>query len=165
MPVQITKHEKNLIILDIDGCVIDSDGRLHHLIESNDRAAYDAAHPTDFTIPAGAFVYKMFQDMHANSPTHTVLFVTGRRECAREYTLAQLNAAIGADHPVESYQLLMRPLDAGFEVHDIILKPKAIEDAGYSLDRILLVVEDRNTTVSMWRERGITCWQSQIGDF
>lgn len=147
--------------MDIDGCLVDSDGRLPHLIHDNNRDAYDAAHPTDFTIPAGHLIYSL---LHGHEGL-TVLFVTGRRECAREYTLAQLNHAIGHRIPVENWQLLMRPLDADFNEHDTVLKPKVIEAAGYSLDRILLVIEDRDSTVAMWRERGITCYQSQLGAF
>jgi hypothetical protein len=164
-PVQITQHKKDLIILDIDGCLVDSDGRLPKLIHDKDRAAYDAAHHTDFTIPAGHLIYMLLQNLHAVDTGRCVLYVTGRRECAREYTLAQLNHVLGKEKPVESWQLLMRPLDAAFDMHDTVLKPQVIEAAGYSLDRILLVIEDRNSTVAMWRERGITCYQSQIGDF
>jgi hypothetical protein len=66
--------------------------------------------------------------------------------------------------PVDQTRLLMRPLDSDTE-HDTTLKPRLIEQAGYSLDRILLVIEDRDSTVAMWRERGITCWQTQPGNF
>lgn len=159
-PVQITQHTKKLIILDIDGCAIDSDERLPHLIHHNDRPAYDAAHATDKTYPAGHFMYNLLV-------THddcTVLFVTGRRECAREYTLAQLNHALGSNVEIKDWQLLMRPLGCD-DVHDTVLKPRMIEDAGYKLEDILLVIEDRDSTVAMWRERGITCWQTQLGSF
>lgn len=164
MPIQITQHQKNLIILDIDGCVVDSEARLPLLfvdgVVSPDRKVYDDAHPTDKTIPAGQHVYKL---LNAFSEC-TVLFVTGRSEVTREYTMAQLNHALGEHPAVEERHLLMRPLGCENE-HDTVLKPRLIEEAGYSLDQILLVIEDRDSTVAMWRERGITCWQSQPGAF
>jgi len=152
MSIHITEHGRDLVILDIDGCLLDSDSRLPHLL-AGDRETYDSLHPTDRTWPAGHAVYRMFQ----RHPDVTVLFVTARQENARHYTMEQLNRALGSSSPVMPWQLLMRP--TGCSDPDIILKPRLIEEAGWSLERILVVVEDSDATVAMWRSKGIECWQ------
>jgi len=162
MNIQITPNKKNLIVLDIDGCVIDSEDRLPHFL-NGDRKTYDELYHTDKTIPAGYLVYSMFLDMIRENPALICLFVTGRSELCREYTLKQLSDLFGSS-TVDKSMLLMRPLGAEKE-HDTVLKPRLVEEAGYSLDQILLVVEDRDSTVAMWRERGVTCWQTQPGSF
>jgi hypothetical protein len=159
--VQITQTQKNLIILDIDGCLVDSEERLPHFL-NGDRETYDNLYHTDKTIPAGHVVYGMFLDMVRDTQSLEYLFVTGRSELCREYTTLQLQELFGFQ--IDQSKLLMRPLDSEKE-HDTVLKPRLIEEAGYSLDRILLVIEDRDSTVAMWRERGITCWQTQPGPF
>ncbi len=156
MPIKISQTDKSLVILDIDGCVVDSDHRLPHLL-AGDRETYNKLHPQDTAMHAGRYIYTLLKSFgHCD-----ILFVTGRREDAREFTLAQLNAVLGSE--VEDWQLLMRPI--GDERHDTELKPWLIEEAGWSLDKILMVIEDRDSTVAMWRERGITCWQTQPGSF
>lgn len=161
MNIQITKHRKNLIVLDLDGCVIDSDGRLPHFL-NGDRATYDSLYHTDKTIPCGHIVYSLFLDMMFDNPQMKCIFVTGRSERTREYTTAQLEDIFG--FKIDPAILIMRPLGCE-EEHDTTLKPRLIEEAGYSLDQILLVIEDRDSTVAMWRERGISCWQPRPGPF
>ena len=158
MNIQITEHNKDVVVFDIDGCIVNSDERLPHFL-NGDRETYDKLHPTDKSMPAGHAVY---QTLMSSMPHVHFLFVTGRRETCRNYTEAQLIQMFGPC--VTASQLLMRPVGCDAE-HDTTLKPRLIEEAGYSLDRILLVIEDRDSTVAMWRERGITCWQTQSGPF
>lgn len=162
--IQIPQTSRNLIILDIDGCIIDSDERLQYFLKG-DRETYDKLYAIDKAIVPGYIMYAMIFDIaHAeeNAGKIDYLFVTGRSERCREYTTAQLTDLFG--FPFDQTRLLMRPLDSDKE-HDTTLKPRLIEQAGYSLDQILLVIEDRDSTVAMWRERGITCWQTQPGNF
>lgn len=159
-PVRKTLYNfnQNLIILDIDGCLVDSEHRLPHLFK-NDLDAYHAAHREDTPIPQGVFLYRAL----VAHPTFHCLFVTGRMESARQYTLDQINWLLEPKQPVE---LLMRPDGmTSKQMHDTELKPWLIEQAGYSLDQIFMVFEDRNCIVDMWRKRGITCYQTQNGDF
>jgi hypothetical protein len=156
MALQINQTDKNLIILDIDGCLVNSEHRLQHLLDG-DRETYNRLHPQDTAIPAGRYIYTLLKSFgHCD-----LLFVTGRQEDAREFTLAQLSAALGSE--VEDWQLLMRPV--GDDRHDTILKPWLIEEAGWSLDKILMAIDDRDSIVQMWRDRGVTCWQTQPGSF
>lgn len=152
MSIQVTQHSKNVVIFDIDGCLVDSFDRLPHLIEG-DRAKYDELHPTDRTIPAGAVVYGLL----LTHPHLDCVFITSRRECAREYTEKQLMAALGPG--VMSCKLLMRPMGQD-DVPDVELKPRLLLDAGYALEDVLLVVEDGAKMNAHWRSLGITCWQT-----
>lgn len=157
MPVQIGANHKQIVIFDIDGCVIDSEERLPHLL-AGDRKTYHALHHTDKLMHAGHVVYRAL----LKDPELLCLFVTGRCETGRDFTLRQLQAIFGAEafHPT---QLLMRP--EGCVDHDRVLKPALIQARGHRIEDILLVFEDRNDNVAEWRELGVTCYQTQVGDF
>lgn len=147
---------KTLVVFDIDGCVIDCEARVEKYA-SGDYEAYHAAHPTDVPYPEGVAIYQMF----LFNTSLTCLFVTSRNEDAREYTLEQLTQTLG--YPKERINLLMRPVDTPSSVvPDPIMKPRMIEEAGYSLDQIFLVIEDLDSTVAMWRSRGIACYQPRL---
>jgi hypothetical protein len=148
--IRVVDHQKKVIVLDIDGCLVDSFDRLPHLLQG-DRDAYDALHPTDRTIPAGAEIYKLLC-----MSDHEILFITSRSDCARTYTENQLMQALGP--AVMATKLLMRP--AGCDEPDVILKPRLLEEAGYRPEDVLLVVEDSAVMNEYWRSLGITCWQT-----
>ena len=152
MAIQITEHTKRVVVFDIDGCLIDSFDRLPHLL-AGDRAKYDELHPTDRTIPAGVAVYKTL----LRNASLQCVFITSRRECGREYTMTQLDVALGLNLG-EPYHLLMRPM--GDDSSDIELKPRLLAEAGYTPDDVLLVVEDSAVMNAHWRSLGITCWQT-----
>ena len=113
--IQITQHQKNLVVLDIDGCVIDSDDRLPHFL-NGDRETYDGLYRTDKTIPCGHIVYSLFLDMVLDNPQMRCIFGTGRSERTREYTTAQLEDIFGCD--INQSRLIMRPLGCD-EEHDL----------------------------------------------
>ncbi len=151
---------KNIIVADIDGCCLDPEHRIPHFL-AGDLDAYHAAWRHDSAIDPGVVIYQMFL---ARADQYRFLFVTGRPESAREYTISQLQDHVHAG--IEHSQLLMRPSHiTGADMHDTDLKPMLIELAGYSLRDIFMVFEDRNSIVSMWRSRGITCYQTQLGDY
>lgn len=148
-----------LIIADIDGCCLDPNERIHHFL-NDDIATYHANWHVDTPIAQGVAMYRML----INNPEYQLVFVTGRQEAAREYTLTQLQVHV--DSSITSSQLLMRPNHiSGKDIHDTDMKPILINEAGYKLEDIFMVFEDRNSVVDMWRQRGITCYQTQLGDF
>ena len=135
-----------VLVFDIDGCVFDSDHRLHHLLE---------AHVDDIPIPQGVAVYKaIVYATHKAVP----IFVTGRSERARAYTVKQLRATFDFD-----FFLLMRP--NGDTTHDMLLKPKLLKDACVLPENIFMVFEDRASMVKEWRRLGVVCYQTAKGDF
>jgi hypothetical protein len=141
-----------VVVLDIDGCLVDSFDRLPHLL-AGDRAKYDELHPTDRSIPAGVVVYSaLLKDPHLEC-----VFITSRSESGREYTERQLMLALGVN--VRASRLLMRPSDED-STPDTELKPRLLAEAGFSPGDVLLVVEDSATMNAHWRSLGITCWQT-----
>lgn len=153
MSVQVITHhvQKRYVILDIDGCCIDSSKRLP-LLMAGDREAYDAAHHTDTTIPHGVELYRSLMERYI------AFFVTSRLENAREYTLAQLTKAFGPDNERHVSRLLMRPI--GMDgVADEILKPMLLEQAQIPLDQVVMAVDDRTSMVNYWRSVGVPCIQ------
>lgn len=151
MSVQIAlpKCGQNVVVLDIDGCIIDSSARLPLLI-AGDRDAYNAAHGTDTTIPHGVALYK------ALMANHEAVFVTSRREDSRAYTIAQLEMAMGdTEHP---FQLLMRPTNME-GVADEVFKPWILKEHGIFLSEIVMAVDDRQSMVTAWRALGVPCIQ------
>lgn len=152
MSIQLVKHERRLVVLDIDGCLIDSFDRLPHLLQG-DRETYDKLHPTDRVIPAGQMIYQMLLRWNAQ---FDCVFITSRSACAREYTLNQLTAALNLSR--SEITLLMR--EVGCDEPDVVLKPRLLAEAGYDPEDVLLVVEDSATMNAHWRSLGITCWQT-----
>jgi phosphoglycolate phosphatase-like HAD superfamily hydrolase len=153
MSIQLTEISKRVVVFDIDGCLVESNHRLDHLLQG-DRATYDALHPQDTTIPAGVVVYSaLLKDPHLEC-----VFVTSRNESCRDYTERQLMHALGPC--VTASKLLMRA-NRDEWIPDVELKPRLLAEAGYTLDQVLLVVEDSAAMNAYWRSHGITCWQTK----
>jgi hypothetical protein len=116
---------------------------------------YDEAHVHDVAIPQGVAVYRAI----VNSSTWTIpIFVTGRSERAREYTIKQLRSLFDFE-----FFLLMRP--DGDTTHDMLLKPRLLADACVLPENIFIVFEDRASMVKEWRRLGVVCYQTATGDF
>lgn len=162
MPIQRANKNPHVVLFDIDGCCIESDGRLPHLI-AGDRVTYDNLYHTDSEIHEVSFLYRML----LQQPDLVCLFVTSRRECSRNYTSNQLHALFGEHFKPEN--LLMRPDNVneefGADTPDTVLKPRLVAERGYELKDILFVIEDRNTMVDKWRELGVVVLQPRPGDF
>lgn len=90
-----------------------------------------------------------------------VVFCTGRRESERQKTIMWLEHHLGTS--VSNDSLLMRP--DGDHRHDTVLKPELVVKAGWPINRIDFVLEDRDSVVAMWRSIGVKCLQVARGDF
>lgn len=147
---------KNLIIADIDGCCLDPKGRLHYA-DKRDWGAYHAAWNLDVPIAQGVLIYRML----LSNPLYEVLFVTAREEKARDYTLRQLQTHVSIG--ITNRQLLMRSnndYDGQGGTPDYVLKPRLVREAGYRVEDIFLVFEDRQTMVDEWRRLGCVVYQT-----
>jgi hypothetical protein len=143
------------IIADIDGCCLDPEERIPNA-EAKDWEGYHALWRTDTPIMAGCLTYALFIESG-----HNLIFVTAREEKAREYTLFQLRKFISPN--VTSDMLLMRPNDS-YSIPDVVLKPQLVQDAGYKIEDILMVFEDRTVMVNEWRRLGVICYQTAQRD-
>lgn len=142
-----------LFVFDLDGCLLNSEHRLAHLLAGR-LAEYDAAYSNDVPILQGVAVYNAVMCL----PGAAAVFVTGREERARGYTQKQLDSLIDFD-----YKLLMRP--NGNTSHDLLLKPLLLAEAGILPKSIFLVFEDRASMVLEWRRLGVMCYQTANGNY
>lgn len=152
--------KQDLIVFDIDGVLFNSEHRLQYM-KSDTMHKYFKLAVKDTPIAQGIAVCKMF----VTNPDYRTIFVTGRGDSLihRVTTLCQLQNHISSR--ISDYQLIMREWPLADDLHDVEKKPIMISQAGYRLEDIFMVFEDRNSIVDMWRQRGVTCYQSQPGDF
>lgn len=87
-----------------------------------------------------------------------IFFVTGRFEKYREETEAWLTK-----HGIENFKLFMRK-DNDFR-KDTVYKKEIYQKNIHSDYDVLFVLEDRDQTVKMWRDFGLTCLQVEYGNF
>lgn len=143
---------KNIIVLDIDRCILDPSARIHHYLQG-DIQTYESLWYLDQPISQGLVVYKSFLE----SRIWRCVFVTSRRERARHSTTRQLLELFGP----ANYILLMRPNDCDKEMKDdASIKPWLMEQAGYKIEDIFMAFDDRQAVVDRWRELGVVCYQT-----
>jgi len=143
---------KNIVIFDIDRCILDPKERIHHYL-NKDFETYESLWHTDTPIKQGVEVYKTF----LNNDTWRCIFITSRREWARETTYKQLLMLFG----MRKFTLLMRPNDCTKEMKDdAAIKPWLLERAGFSIHDVFIAFDDRQSVVDRWRELGVVCYQT-----
>ena len=69
------------------------------------------------------------------------------------------------DNGIPFDNLVMRPHKTMNFIPDEVLKKRMLDDAVFDIDDILMVVDDRQKVVDMWRSLGLTCFQVAPGDF
>ena len=151
---------RDLVVFDVDGVLLNCEHRLPHLYAGDMHKYFNLA-TKDTIIPQGIAICKMF----VNNPDYRTIFVTARADSLvhRITTLCHLQKYVSPS--IRDYQLIMREWPAADELHDSEKKPKMIVEAGYRLEDIFMVFEDRNSIVEMWRQRGVTCYQTQEGNY
>jgi hypothetical protein len=130
------------IICDVDGTIA----------IRGERSPYDMTRVGEDTVNhIVAMVVKMFHmcDMK-------VIFTSGRDETARHDTMEFLERALMAP----DFQLLMR--ETGDQRPDEIVKQEMLERIR-AFYNIILVLDDRQRVVDMWRANGLTCFQVNPG--
>lgn len=147
---------KNIVVVDIDGTIAKVGDRLKYLqqVPKNWDAFYehcDEDEPIEDMICLVTDLYEM---------GYEIVFCTGRRESVREKTKEWLFWNVIAS---DDDNLLMRK-DGDWR-HDTEVKPELLEKAGYSIEDVFLILEDRDSMVAKWRELGYRCLQVADGKF
>lgn len=155
--VEFTSKPK-AIIVDIDGTVALRDGRspFDYGKAYSDKADHRMAHLLKNLI--GECEYKVF-------------FVTGREDIGdcRRITTSWLNDNIypvqghNGFVPVSNWELLMR--SEGDHRSDDIVKKEIYEKRIAPWYDVVIVFDDRDKVVKMWRDLGLLCGQVYYGDF
>jgi hypothetical protein len=148
-----------IIICDIDGTIADGSQR-DHLIQTNPKnwEAYFKLCSLDKPIePVLEFVYLMWAcfSKHGQSG-HSLSFVSGRSDMVKTETEEWLKKHC----KVPVWDLIMRPQDD--TTQDDVLKERFLKE--HFLDKEILkediiVIDDRERVVDMWRNNGILCLQ------
>lgn len=89
-----------------------------------------------------------------------VIFVSGRKETAREQTKRWLQKTFQISEPI---YLFMRKADDNRK--DVHVKKEIYETYIKGIHNVLFVLDDRDQVVEMWRQEGLTCLQVAEGDF
>ena len=134
------------VICDLDGTLAIHVARGPYEMEKCDTDALDA-------VVADLLFMKQDQKQ-------TIIFVTGREEKYREKTEKWLKKQMPE---LQWKHLLMRPTDDHRE--DSIIKQEIYNQHIKEKYNALIVFDDRNRVVEMWRRNGLKCLQVAEGDF
>lgn len=142
-----------ILIFDLDGTLANIEHRRHLVTKPNhDWPAFYRACVDDTPNPAVVEVWRAF---YVCGRPYEHWIVSGRSDEVRLETELWL-----AKHYLAYHNLLMRPADDYRP--DEVLKREWIEPIKH---RVLMVFDDRDKVVRMWRSMGIPCLQVAEGDF
>jgi hypothetical protein len=144
-PGDVKGAMKPAIICDIDGTLADMGGRSPYDFENVDQD--EVKHATAETVRIFA------------RAGYAIILFSGRNDSSREMTIAWLQRN---DIPFD--ELVMRR--TGDRRKDSKVKREMYERTVRGKYDVLLVLDDRNQVVDMWRkELGLPCFQVDYGDF
>lgn len=146
---------KTMVICDLDGTVCNAEHRIHYA----QRGEWDQFHALLSADRAYTDVVRILTGWHRAEIQ--IVFMTGRPERYRPETIDWL--MLNALFRPQDYTLLMRPNDD--YQSDFVLKAGMVLNYGFSPERTLCVLEDRDRVVTMWRDLGFTCLQPRHGDY
>ena len=169
---------KDIIICDLDGTLCGIEHRLHHVQKADNNGLkrkpdWDAFFDGILDDVINEPVLRVLQEMSLGncgcsygSNHRELIFCSGRPERCRADTVEWLHRAdedlFDPDPELENYKLYMRK-DGDYR-SDVIVKQEIL-DAHIDEDRVLFVLDDRQSVVDMWRRNGLTCFQVAAGDF
>lgn len=143
---------KDIVIVDLDGTIALIEHRRHFVEDGNKQwdEFYDACDQDEPNLPVILILQRMKRG-------HPIYIFSGRSEAVRAKTLDWLYS-----HRVPWDFLFMRP--EGDFTPDEELKKGWLERERIK-DRVLMVIDDRQKVVDMWRGMGLTCFQVAPGNF
>jgi hypothetical protein len=158
---------KQTIICDLDGTLANCEHRVHH-VQSKPKNwdAFYAGIPDDEPNLPVLFVLRKFLedfDYTKGEWIYRVVFMSGRPERCRKDTMTWLAKHVFDTQEPIDVELHMRA-DGDFR-QDSIVKRELFEKTGIDPASVVLVLDDRQQVVDMWRSLGLTCWQVAPGDF
>ena len=152
--------KKRIVIFDLDGTLAVIDKRRELSTKPNGKIDFDKLHDPSLikhdkpNMP----VVKMAQ-LFAKDGFNIVIF-SGRSDKTVFTTKSWLTR-----NRVPFHKLVMRPHKTMNFIPDEVLKKQMLDDAPFNKDEVLMVVDDRQKVVDMWRDIGLNCFQVAPGDF
>lgn len=142
---------KDFIVFDLDGTLAITHHRDHFIQQKRkDWRGFFAACVDDTPNEAAIAVFKALQ-----AQNYRVEIWSGRSDEVRTETEKWL-----ADHGIKPDVLRMRPHDDYTPDH--LLKESWLLEKEH---KPLVIFDDRNKVVAMWRQHGVSCFQVAEGDF
>jgi predicted kinase len=147
---------RKILLVDLDGTLCNIDHR-RHFVQSTPKnwPMFFAGIPYDSVNEPVRETCMAFIDRG-----YDIVFMSGRGEEYRGFTEAWLHA----NGFMNNYHMLIM---RGFNDHrpDDIVKRELYEKYVEPYFDVLLVLDDRNSVVNMWRKTGLMCFQVQEGNF
>ena len=146
----------SFMIVDIDGTIANLKHRLHFVRGS--KPDWDAFHAHVIDDQPWYDMIALVRTLHYHEGV-TPFMVTGRMERCRKDTETWLDR-----HGVPFLRLHMRPekdFRPDYEIKEEIFNTHFAAHA----HKCLLVLDDRDQVVKMWRSKGLRCLQVQHGDY
>ena len=161
--------DKDIIVCDLDGTLCDITHRLIH-VKPKTKKDWDAFFDGVIDDKVNEPVLRVLQEMTLGNCGCTygrprkIIFCSGRPERCRVDTVEWLRRAEEDrfDPDLENYELYMRK-DGDYR-SDVIVKQEIL-DKHIDKERVLFVLDDRQSVVDMWRRNGLTCFQVAEGNF
>lgn len=145
---------KNIVIVDLDGTIALIDHR-RHLVEGDSNRWDEFYEACDKDEPNQPVIETIFALSQQN---FEIWIFSGRSDVVKNKTELWLRA-----NSVAYDKLFMRP--DGDYTPDQELKREWLESRPKILERVQMVIDDRQKVVDMWRDMGLTCFQVAPGDF
>ena len=142
------------IIFDLDGTLALINHR-RHFVEGEKKdwdAFFQACLKDEPNIP----IIKLAHELH--DAGNSIEIWSGRSDVVKKETVFWL-----AYYVLDRFKLKMRP--KGDFTPDDVLKEQWLNESPQEFKDNLIVFDDRDKVVAMWRRRGITCCQVAEGDF
>jgi FMN phosphatase YigB (HAD superfamily) len=158
MPIKVAWPQylinmKNIVVFDLDGTLALIEHRLHFLEGKKNWRAFFAACKDDMPNEP---IIEVLRGLRKQG--YQIWIVSGRSDEVKEETVEWLKRfAIPHDH------LLM--CGFGNRTADHILKRNWLVKGLIPKEKVLMVFDDRDTVVAMWRSLGLVCAQVAPGDF
>lgn len=145
------------IICDLDGTLFNVEHRLPLLANCRTEEDYDKFHSEHIKDEVYRNILGILNTYMMLSNSVRFIFITGRHEKFRESTVKQLNELVFNS---EQYTLYMKPSYEMYTPHFVstVLEDVAIKNG---LENILFVLDDRPSTVKIYRDSGLTCLQTR----
>jgi phosphoglycolate phosphatase-like HAD superfamily hydrolase len=145
---------KDMVIFDLDGTLALIDHRLHFLEgKKKNWRKFFAACVDDLPNEP---VIEVLRGLRKQG--YSIWITSGRSDEVRSETVAWLQK-----YAIPYDELLMR--SQGDLTADHTLKQGWLKNGTLQKDRVLMVFDDRDKVVAMWRAQGLVCAQVAPGDF
>lgn len=138
----------------LDAVVFDIDGTL---AKKSDRSPYDFTRVMEDTL-----IEPVADCLEFESQKNCIFFLSGREETCRKETVEWLCKNLNINKEEADNFLFMR---AEKDNRPDYLVKSELFDKHLSSYRIHRIYDDRNSVVSMWRSKGLTCFQVAPGNF